>query len=407
LEIRYLSSKTLAGGAKAYYWSPPTKFKKRGCPYVAEALGQDLAAAVVRAEELNKLLDAWRAPKGEQPTVQSGTLAWLRREYEKHEKFRSRRRRTRENYERALDILESYKLESGALFKGVTAAKLRRRHVRKMQEVLTERHGLATSNLVMRVGRLLWNFAIEELEYDAITRNPFAKLDLKKLGGNTYAVTRQEAYTFIAKADELGHRSMGTAVMLAFELCQRESDVIGLVEDGELRAGITWACYKSPKDFGVRAEIQVRQSKTDELIWVPLFETDAATGQQIELIPGLADRLDQTQRRGSLIVMRDTKDKRKKVHLPYKEDWFRHLFRKIARAAGLSDQVTFMGMRHGGLTELGDAGATDREMMSVSGHTTPHMLSVYSRPTAKAAANAARKRRALRFDREQAGTKTG
>jgi len=406
LAIRYLSTKPLAGGATAYYWSPPTKFKRRGCPYVAEALGADKGKAVARAEELNKLLDAWRRP-GAEPARPIGTVGWLRLEYEKHEKFRSKRARTRAGYERAMDLLEGYKLESGGLVKDVRAGKLRRRHVRKMQEVLTERHGRATSNFVMRLGRLLWNFAVEELEYDEIARNPFAKLDLKQEGGNTYAVTRDEAYRFIAKADELGHHSMGTAVMLAFELCQRESDVIGLVEDGEPVAGITWACYRSPADFGYRAEIQVRQSKTDKLIWVPLYEHDAATRQQVELIPGLIDRLARTPRRGPLIVMRDNPDRRKKIHLPYKEDWFRQLFRDIATAAGLDAKVTFMGMRHGGLTELGDASATDRELMSMSGHTTPTMLSRYVRPSSKAASNAAKKRRALRLELERAQNESG
>ena len=174
LAIRYLSTKPLAGGATAYYWSPPTKFKQRGCPYTAEALGTDKGKAVARAEELNGLLDAWRRP-GAEPARPIGTVGWLRLEYEKHEKFRSKRARTRTGYERAMDLLEGYKLESGGLLKDVRAGKLRRRHVRKMQDVLTENHGLATSNFVMRLGRLLWNFAMEELEYEEITRNQIGR----------------------------------------------------------------------------------------------------------------------------------------------------------------------------------------------------------------------------------------
>lgn len=391
IEVRYLTSKPLADGTVAHYWAPPTKFKKRGCPYVAEALGTDEAVAVARAKILNQQLDDWRAPKASGNTCPTGTIGWLRREYEAHDKFKRLRESTRDGYSDGFDILEGYKLEkTGRLLKDVLAHKLRRRHVRKLQSDLTEQRGLATSNAVMRMGRLLWNFAMEELESDDIAKNPFRKLDLEKTGGNTYAVTRDEAYQFIAQADSMGFRSMGTAVMLSFELCQREGDVIGVIEDGEFYAGITWACYRSPKDFGARAEIQIRQSKTDKLVWMPLYRDGE------ELIPGLIERLEKTPRHGSLIVMRDKVDRKKKLHLPYKEDWFRHQFRAIATAAGLDPKVTFMGMRHGGLTELGDAEATDREMMSVSGHTNPMTLAVYSKRTSKQAGNAAQKRLVLR-----------
>jgi hypothetical protein len=44
----------------------------------------------------------------------------------------------------------------------------------------------------------------------------------------------------------------------------------------------------------------------------------------------------------------------------------------------------------------GDAEVTDREMMSVSGHSNPQTLSIYSKRTSKQAGNAAKKRLALR-----------
>ena len=103
--------------------------------------------------------------------------------------------------------------------------------------------------------------------------------------------------------------------------------------------------------------------------------------------------------------MRDKADTRKKLHLPYKEVGS-SISSALSRAAGLADQVTFMGMRHGGLTELGDASATDRELMSMSGHSTPTMLSRYLRPTSKAAMRP-KKRRALRLELEQVQNEIG
>ena len=74
------------------------------------------------------------------------------------------------------------------------------------------------------VARLLWKFAIRR-GYAGI--NPFVAMDLEGTGGRTRPALRQEVQRFLCKADELGFPSMGTAAMLAFELCQREGDVIG------------------------------------------------------------------------------------------------------------------------------------------------------------------------------------
>lgn len=54
--------------------------------------------------------------------------------------------------------------------------------------------------------------------------------------------------------------------------------------------------------------------------------------------------------------MRDKPDRRLKVHLPWKEDYFRHCVAKIRAAAGIDADAKFMGLRHGGNTE----GAADR-----------------------------------------------
>jgi hypothetical protein len=41
----------------------------------------------------------------------------------------------------------------------------------------------------------------------------------------TRAATLDELNTFVSKADELGHRSMGTAALIAFWWLQREEDI--------------------------------------------------------------------------------------------------------------------------------------------------------------------------------------
>lgn len=70
--------------------------------------------------------------------------------------------------------------------------------------------------------------------------------------------------------------------------------------------------------------------------------------------------------------------------------------RKAARAAGLPDWLTLAACRHGGMTELGDAGATEAEVMASSGHSTPEASRLYVKRTDAQRLSAAKKRRALR-----------
>src|SRR5262245_20338740 len=57
--------------------------------------------------------------------------------------------------------------------------------------------------------------------------------------------------------------------------------------------------------------------------------------------------------------------------------------------------VNLDACRHGGLTELGDAGATEFEGMAASMHKTPHALRLYVKRSEAQRISAARKRRLL------------
>lgn len=401
IRIRHVRVKRLAGGGVACYWEVPTKYRAKGCPLIAERLeGSDVEISA-RAGVLNAALDAWRAGN-DTGAIIPGTIKWLRREYEKDENFAKLTRKSRRTASYALEQMETFRLESGRCVGDLQVADIARPHAKLIRRRLAEDRGEAMSNSVMRYARLLWNFAIDELELQ-VAKNPFQRMKIGRAGGKTYAPTRREVEAFIAKADEMGYPSAGTAVMLAYELCQRAGDIIGTRQDDGSMAGISWHDYRSPADHGYRAALRVRQHKTGELIWVSLYDVDDA-GRYIELFPGLIDRLDATPRRGSLIVMRDSAHRNRKaqISLTYTEYSFGHLFREIAEAAGLPAKVQFRAMRHGGLTELGDAEATDQEMMSLSGHADRQTLRIYSRRTAAQARNAARKRLALRTDIEKA-----
>jgi hypothetical protein len=60
-------------------------------------------------------------------------------------------------------------------------------------------------------------------------------------------------------------------------------------------------------------------NKTGKLVDMPLYDDDGTI-----LWPELMERLDTAPRRGTLIVTRDRADRRQKLNLPWKPDYFRH-----------------------------------------------------------------------------------
>lgn len=191
----------------------------------------------------------------------------------------------------------------------------------------------------------------------------------------TRPVTFDELIRFVAAADEAGEASIGTAAMIAFFWLQRQVDILGR---------LAWSLYR-PAD--APDTVKIFHHKTGVLVDVPLVDTDGT-----KLFPELTARLDATPRRGALIVTRDTPDRRKKVHLPWREDYFRHRVAKIRAAAGIDASAKFMGLRHGGNTEAADAGLTDAQMRALSGHKTNAALLRYAQPTVEQRRMGARKR---------------
>ncbi|MCZ6774306.1 MAG: tyrosine-type recombinase/integrase, partial [Proteobacteria bacterium] len=367
---KHLRAKQLATGGIAYYYEVPTRWRHAGCPIISQPLGYGLGPAIAKAEELNTAFDGWR--RGDEISgPRPGTVAWLRRRYEKSAEFDKLKPRTQRFYSQKLDIIETGWGNAPALGDysiDAISKKIARGYYRKLQEPKSggEPPRLQQANHVIRIARVLWQFAVNE---DLISDNPFKGWRLDGVEVEDVVWNRTQVETLVAMADKLGYPAVGTAALLAFELCQREGDVLRL----------TWSQFDGEA-------IQIRQGKTGSLVWIPLVPD----------LTHLKERLDTTLQRGPLIVMQDRADKRRTVFLPYKESTFAKHFQKIRSSSGLPSKLKFMHLRHSGATELGDAGATDAEIMSLTGHRTRAMVSKYTKRTRDQARSATAKRSALR-----------
>jgi integrase len=164
--------------------------------------------------------------------------------------------------------------------------------------------------------------------------------------------------------------------MIAFFWLQREVDIL---------SRLAWSQYR-PAD--APDLVRTRHHKTGVPIDMPLLDDDGS-----DLWPELTARLDACERRGTLIVTRDTPDRFKQVHLPWKKRHFLRTVSKIRKAAGIDPAIKFMGLRHGGNTEGGDANLTDAQLRALSGHKTASMTQLYTKRTVQQRREAARKRR--------------
>jgi integrase len=380
---RYMVSRRLRSGATAYYWVIPTWAKKNGCTLNIEALGTDYADAKKRCDEvLNPQFDAWRKREEiSDPSdhVTPGTFNWMITVYKSSPLYRKLPAKTRKSYDAALRLASQHKLKDGRDFGRLALSSITPGAADRLYDKLKDRpdggERPRSAVLSVTICKRAWNVARRDKPKIVPWENPFDKMELSYEPKPTRPVTRDELTRFVKAADEAGEGSLGTAAMIAYYWLQREEDIIGR---------LSWSNYR-PVDAPDVARIF--HHKTGELVDIPLFDEDGTL-----LWPELMERLDAAPRYGTLIVTRDRLDRRRKVHLPWKEDYFRHRIADIREAAGIDFSAKFMGLRHGGSTESGNAELTDAQIRALSGHTTAAMTALYTKATMRQRRAGARKR---------------
>ena len=370
---RFVQIKVLKHGP-AYYWVPPMRLlRTEGFPLTPEALGSNLSEAIARAEWLNTYIDQWRA--GDAALIAPDSVEALVKHYRTTTRYAKLAESSRASYEQFLKTALNFTLSYGTRFGSVKAKAIRARHADALYAAIRDKDSgghLSLAKDVVKVLRVVWSVGIR---HEKVKENPWRGMNVETPKGHRVPAGRDQVEIFIAQADKMGLASYGTASLIAFELSQRASVVLRL----------SWI------DSYDGRRMTIRHQKTGELVWHDLIEGDGR-----ELHPGLKARIDATPKRGTLMLMRDDPDPKTGVYLPHQPRPFAKTFRKIANAAGLPATFQFGAHRHGGLTEGGDAGGTEAELMAASGHRSPKTLRGYVKPTAKQAASVARKRRDLR-----------
>lgn len=226
-------------------------------------------------------------------------------------------------------------------------------HADRMHRQLARDYSNHRAVHALKVLRKIWYVG---KRHGQVQNNPFERMGIRGLDDRVVLWEPEQVDQFIAKADDMGFPSIGTLALLCYDLCQRPSDMRML----------TWGNL----DDGV---FRFSQQKTATNVKIPASER-------------LLERLRAYPRQGDYIVVCEATGR------PYDRRLYNKRVARIRQAAGLPTDLQLRDLRRTGATEMAEAGCTEDELRSVTGHQSRDVLSIYVRPTVKMAASGISKR---------------
>lgn len=392
---RYMTEKRLRDGRTAYYWSPQKRDFAAGFKLHAEALGHDYGQAKARADDLNRHLDDWRRGRGGERSLDTqpgfGTLEWMVERYRRSAAWQRVSARSQPHYGYIMRLVLDMPRKSGrrvgeALLGQIDAAAVDRLYERMKTGPRGPRLRVATMSM-MRLAHA-WDVVARLHPRDVPRDNPFRGVALEHGSGTARPASRDEAFALHEALIAAGEPHLAVVPLVCFEWHQRPENV--------LAGCLTWTDYRpSHRPDAVR----ILHAKTGEELWHPLADEEGEP-----LYPELTAYLDGLEKLGvPVVLMRPERRRRdgdgrlaRPPSMLFTLREARSRVRKAARKAGLPDWLSLAACRHGGMTELGDAKATEAEVMASSGHRTPDAARLYVKRTETQRLSAAKKRRALR-----------
>jgi hypothetical protein len=209
-----------------------------------DALGQDYALAISRANELNQHLDAWRAGRGESKDVDLqpgfGTLAWLVARYKLSRAWKKVSERSRPEYLRTLNMVLRHKLTNGAELGSLNLNLIDAKGVDKLYEALQKgtrvEKRVRTAVLCIMLMACAWDRVHRRYPKVVPAENPFRGVDLEHGKGTARAASREEAYALHAALIAAGEPHLAAVPLICFEWHQRPENV--------LAGHLTWSNYR-------------------------------------------------------------------------------------------------------------------------------------------------------------------
>ena len=354
-KIKYLERRSRKGH---YVWvCNPSDYAREHVGATYEQF-ESREEAATHCKMIMRAVEEFERTREKQSKLDRETVDALFHFYTQHKAFKHKTPNTKRTYRFLYKTVASLRIGgANAVFGQVLARSVDAAMADKVYDAVREQFSVHRANGVCKILRRIW-FTGRRGFISPNSTNPFAMMGLTETPPRVVLWEPEQVANFIDKADSLGLPSVGTLALMCYDLCQRPGDMRKML----------WKHYND----GVFTFVQ---EKTKAEVYV-------------EASPRLAERLE-TVVRGSdddPIVLCETTGR------PYDNRLYSKYAAKIREAAGLPTTLQLRDLRRTGATELAEAGCTEDELRSVTGHMSRNVLNVYVRPTKKLASKAMSKR---------------
>lgn len=348
MKIKYYKSLSRADGSINHFIGVPT--------YIHRVTGDeslsfdDLASARAYSLKVQAKYASHLRNNRKSRNVSSGTVHKLVEYYRESENYANLKPRSIASYELMINtalniILPNSNHTLGDMEASSITKEVVQRFIRQVRNNFSHHRALHT----VKVMKLIWTVAENA---GKVSGNPWRHSQIKNLPDREVLWTQDQVDAFISTADKMGLHSMGTLALMCYTMCQRPGDVRKL----------RWEDIK--KDI-----FEFKQEKTGTEVFIPIA-------------PVLKKRLSKIDKGHAweTILTYEVTGK------PYTQWDYAKIARSIMRKANLPKELRIGDLRRTGTTKLADAGCTEDQIMSVTGHKSREMVSVYvkrSRETAK------------------------
>lgn len=353
-KIKYLKSVRLKCGSTKWEVSPPNYVKAAiNAKYRRFDNHVDATEYAIHVSEA--YVDHRRGIERKQ-YIEDDTVAALVNAYKGTNSWTQLSGNSKRTYDQLLRCVQNLRVgEARKPFQTMRVCNIDVSYAEALYQQLTKDVSMHRANHTCKVLRRVWTVGDR---LGMVKANPFRNMGLKKTPARTVLWEQDQVQDFIDTADNMDLPSLGTMALMCYDLCQRPGDM----------RKMTWNKFRDQM-FGFEQE----KNKT----WV-----------DIPASPRLIDRLNNAKISNShdCIVYYERTGK------PYDRRQYNKVFCRIREAAKLPSILQMRDLRRTGATEMAEAGCTEDELRSVTGHQSRDVLSIYVRPTRKLAAAGINKR---------------
>jgi hypothetical protein len=355
MKIKYVEQRTRKAGRVVWVVNPPPHMKET---IQAEYKQFDvLSDANEYAQEIVDVYADYKRGVHRQVKAEESSVAGLVSYYKTTNDYRRLSSNSKRFYNAMIKDATRIAFGNGIPLGEMKSSNVTPEHADKLYLKLQELKSQHRATHVCKVLRKIWFMG---LRAGRVRNNPFQRMNLKGLDDRKVLWEADQVKLFIEKADESNKGSVGTLALLCYDLCQRPGDMRQL----------TWNSYKD-------GYFEFEQEKTGTIMSIPAS-------------PRLKERMayikPENASPSDYIVVCEATGK------PYDRRLYAKWAARVRNDAGLPSSLQIRDLRRTGATEMAEAGCTEDELRSVTGHQSRDVLSIYVRPTIKLAAAGVNKR---------------